>query len=427
MLGTAGYMSPEQVRGAAVDHRADLFALGAILYELLSRAAARSAASRAPRRWRPSSTNRRPICARPDRPVPPALTRIIERCLEKHPAARFQTASDLAFALETVADGSSLSNAGASVAAAPAARRGWIAWAAAALLLVSLGPLAYQRLRERAPEARPIRFQIPPTVESSGPSNFSVSPDGRHLAFFALGADGLTRIWIRAMDAFEVRPLAGTEVFPLAPPPFWSPDSRFIAFDSGGKLKKIDIAGGPPETLCELPSVAVGGTWNRDGDIVIGNTIGGLFRLRETGGALTPVTALDPARKEEFHLLPTFLPDGRHFIYLRVSPAARESSGTYVGTLDAAPAEQQATRLLPYAVGMTYAPAVDSGSGHLLFLREGTLMAQPFDEKSVGDRRSSGAGHAARRLIQGRRPVRGVGQRPVDLPHRRRRHATRLG
>ena len=150
-------------------------------------------------------------------------------------------------------------------------------------------------------------------------------------------------------------------------------------FDTGGKLKKFDVSGGPPQTLCDLPSLAVGGSWNRDGDIIVGSLDGGLLRVRETGGAATPVTVLDPARKEEFHLLPTFLPDGRHFVYLRVSPSAPETSGTYVGTLDAKPDEQSATPLLPYAVGITYAPATDSGPGHLLFLREGTLLAQPFD------------------------------------------------
>jgi dipeptidyl aminopeptidase/acylaminoacyl peptidase len=122
----------------------------------------------------------------------------------------------------------------------------------------------------------------------------------------------------------------------------------------------------------------VGGSWNRDGDIIFGN-FGGLLHVRETGGAASPITTLDASRKEEFHLLPTFLPDGRHFVYLRVSPSAHEASGTYVGTLDAKPDAQSAERLMPYAVGVTYAAAVDSGRGRLLFLREGALMAQPFD------------------------------------------------
>jgi Tol biopolymer transport system component len=169
------------------------------------------------------------------------------------------------------------------------------------------------------------------------------------------------------------------------PPPFWSPDGRFVAFDAGGKLKKLDVTGGLPQTLCDLPGVAVGGSWNRDGDIIVGNTSGGLLRIRETGGAALPITALDPARtrKEENHLLPTFLPDGRHFVYLRVSPGAPEASGAYIGTLDAKPDAQGAQRLMPYEVGLTYAAAVDSGPGRLLFLRDGTLMAQPFDARRL--------------------------------------------
>ncbi|MSO30757.1 MAG: serine/threonine-protein kinase [Acidobacteria bacterium] len=381
VLGTVGYMSPEQVRGLAVDHRADLFALGAVLYELVS-------GQRAFRRDTAAETmaailNEHPPDLRATgRPIPPALTRIIERCLEKSPTARFQTASDLAFALDALSDASG--SAGAVGVAAEPRRRGWIAWGAAALLLVTLAPLAYQRVRERpAAVPLPMRFQIPPIVDLSGPGNFSVSPDGRYLAFFGVGADGIQRIWIRALDSLEVRSLPGSEAFGTVPPPFWSPDSRFLAFDAGGKLKKLDMSGGPPHTLRDLPSLAVGGSWNRDGDIIVGSLGGGLLRVRETGGVVSPVTVLDRARKEEFHLLPTFLSDGRHFVYLRISPSAPEAGATYIGTLDAKPDEQSATRLLPYAVGVTYAPATDSGPGHLLFLREGTLLAQPFDSKRL--------------------------------------------
>jgi len=129
--------------------------------------------------------------------------------------------------------------------------------------------------------------------------------------------------------------------------------------------------------------VAVGGSWNREGDIIFGNTAGGLLHVRDTGGVASQVTVLDPSRKEEFHLLPTFLPDGRHFVYLRISPGAPDASGVHVGTLDAKSDEQSAQRLLPYEVGLAYAAAQDSGPGHLLFLREGTVMAQPFDEKRL--------------------------------------------
>src|SRR6185295_14061009 len=156
--------------------------------------------------------------------------------------------------------------------------------------------------------------------------NFGLSSDGRHLAFMGLGSDGVARLWIRAMDSLEVRSLPGSETEGITPPPFWSPDGRFVAFDAG-KLKKLDVTGGLPQTLCDLPGVAVGASWNRDGDIIVGNTSGGLLRVRETGGAAVPITAPDPSRKEEAHMLPSFLPDGRHFVYVRLSPGVPEASG----------------------------------------------------------------------------------------------------
>ena len=380
VLGTVGYMAPEQVRGLPVDHRADLFALGAILYELLScrRAFARDTAPET----MAAILKEDPPELNAATPMPPALVRIVNRCLQKSPSTRFQTASDLAFALESVSDTSSASTA--TLAGRSRAYRGWLGWGAALLLFATLAPLVYQHLRERPLALSAIRFQIPPTVEFAGPGNFGLSPDGRHLAFVARGPDGTARLWIRNMDSLEVRSLPGSETGDTAPPPFWSPDGRFVAFDAGGKLKKVDITGGLPQTLCDLPSgsVAVGGSWNRDGDIIFGN-FGGLMHVRETGGAASPITTLDPSRKEEFHLLPTFLPDGRHFVYLRVSPSAPEVGGTYIGTLDTKPEAQSAQRLMPYAVGVTYAASVDSGPGRLLFLREGTLMAQPFDAQRL--------------------------------------------
>jgi Tol biopolymer transport system component len=312
-------------------------------------------------------------------PVPPALARIVERCLEKNPSARFQTASDLAFALSGVPDASSAPGTGRIGAPRRLRHIGWLGWGLATLLLATLAPFAYRHARERPATPDPVRFQVPPIVELGGPGNFSMSPDGRRLVFVGRGSDGIARLWIRALNSLEVRPLPGSETGDSAPPPFWSPDGRFLAFDAGGKLKKLDVAGGLPQTLCDLPSVAVGGSWNREGDILVGNLSGGLLRVRETGGTASPVTALDPSRKEEFHLMPTFLPDGRHFVYLRIAPGTPDNRGAYIGTLDAAPEAQSTQRLMPYAVGLTYAPSGDSDAGRLLFLRDGTLMAQPFD------------------------------------------------
>jgi eukaryotic-like serine/threonine-protein kinase len=384
LLGTVGYMAPEQIRGLTVDHRADLFAFGAVLYELLSglRAFRRDTAAET----MTAILNDDPPHLLSGKPtIPPALVRLVDRCLEKSPSARFQTASDLAFALDAVRDASGAAHA---VPHASKPYRAWLGWGLAALLLLTLTPLAYQRVRERAAAPRLMRFQIPPTVEISESGVISLSPDGRQLAFVGLGPDGITRLWIRAMDSLDVRPLPGSETA-IGPPFFWSPDGRFIAFDAGGKLKKLDVSGGPPQTLCDLTGVAVGGSWNRDGDIIVGQAPGGLLRVRDTGGVPSPLTALDPARKEDFHLMPSFLPDGRHFVYLRVSARTPETSGTYIGTLDEKPEEQSTHRLMPYEVGLAYAPSNDSGPGRLLFVREGTLMAQPFDATRLalaGDR-----------------------------------------
>ena len=376
VLGTVGYMAPEQVRGLPLDHRADLFTFGAIVYELLS---GRRAFSRntSPETMTAILNEDPPALDSAASPVPPALVRIVDRCLEKSPSVRFQSATDLAFALEGVSVSSSAPTTAHD--RRPRIDRTWLGWGAAAVLLVALAPVVYQHLRERPPVPSATRFQIPPTVDFGGPGNFALSPDGRQLVFVARGSDGVSRLWIRSMESLEVRALPGSEANDTTPPPFWSPDSRFVAWDAGGRLKKLDVSGGPPQTLCDLPGVAVGGSWNRDGDIIVGNAAGGLLRVRETGGIASPITVLDPTRKEEFHLLPSFLPDGKHFVYLRISPGDPEASGTYVGTLDARPEEQGRQRLMPYDVGMTYAPAVDSGPGRLLFIHEGTLIAQPFD------------------------------------------------
>jgi Tol biopolymer transport system component len=172
--------------------------------------------------------------------------------------------------------------------------------------------------------AEPMRLQITPPATLAPEGSFALSPDGRHLAFAALGSDGIARLWVRALNAFEARSLVGTESSYVRPF-FWSPDSRFIAFESGGKLRKTDVSGGPPQTICDLSGILVGGSWNSDGVITPGNSSGGLQRVSAAGGAKSPLTEPNRSRQETNHTYPTYLPDGRHFLYLCTSGKPEDS------------------------------------------------------------------------------------------------------
>ncbi len=238
--------------------------------------------------------------------------------------------------------------------------------------------------REKTPAlAEPMRLQIelPDRVYLVPPGNLALSPDGRNLAFFAMGSDGVTRLWVRPLNSLEARPLFGTETnYPAAI--IWSPDSCFIAFATGDKLKKIDVSGGLAQTICDLSGYAVGGSWSRDGVIIFGSSNGGLMRVSATGGAVSPLTKLNSARQETWHDSPVFLPDGQHFLYCR-SSGLPNYTGVYVGSLNSQPEEQGSNQLIATNFGPIYLPSQNSGPGQLLFLREQTLMAQPFDDKHL--------------------------------------------
>ena len=156
---------------------------------------------------------------------------------------------------------------------------------------------------------------------------FAVSPDGRRLVFAAEGPDGAISLWLRSMNALEPVSLPGTEVFTIVPPMVWSPDSRFIAYDATGSLKKVNVDGGTPQTICPLPGTAVGGSWNARGDILMGNSSGGLVWCDASGSNPVVVSTVDAA-KQEVHLVPSFLSDGRHFVYLRITRTRPEASGS---------------------------------------------------------------------------------------------------
>jgi Tol biopolymer transport system component len=196
----------------------------------------------------------------------------------------------------------------------------------------------------------------------------------------------MIRLWIRSFDAPEVRPLIGTEaeVAQVIPPMFWSPDSQFIAFYADGKIMKVSRAGGTvPEVVCEVPGTAVGGSWNERGDIIAGNTGGGLTRCSVAGGPSSTITAVNATGPPPVdHLLPSFLPDGRHFVYFQAWRGDASRSGIYLGDLDLSPDKQPQERLVATGFGGVFVGG-DDDAGHLLFVRDGTLLAAPFDGRRL--------------------------------------------
>jgi eukaryotic-like serine/threonine-protein kinase len=375
VMGTLGYMSPEQLKGRAVDQRSDIFSFGAILYEMLSGRRAFHGESAAEtmsailREDPPELSNR-------NKNVSPGIERLVNRCLEKNPEARFHSASDLAFALEALSVGGvpSDQNAASTVSVPttlkPSEYLSWIIAAVAVVgLLATLGFfIAKERNTQIDESVLRLSVALPENITMSGTiPTVVVSPDGRRLAFVAT-KDGENLLWVRPLDSFTPQLLGSIDSGGAPSPPFWSPDSRFIAFFSGGKLKKIDAAGGPPQIICDFPA-ARGGTWNREGVIIVGSTAGPLYRVSQAGGEPTLLTSLDESRFETSHRWPYFLPDGQHFLYFARTGKV-ETTGIHVGSLNSKDTKQ----LMPSVVSVAYAHP-----GFLLFLRNDTLLAQPFD------------------------------------------------
>jgi DNA-binding winged helix-turn-helix (wHTH) protein/Tol biopolymer transport system component len=257
------------------------------------------------------------------------------------------------------------------------------AWFTAGVICAS-GVVLLMIPRKAMPTPSVVRAQIAPGVLLSEASVFALSPDGQQIVFAGAGLDGVTRLWIRRMDAEVARPLPGTEALGgFIPLMFWSPDGQSIAFSPPGQLQRIDLRGGAPHTVCDLPFGAIAGSWNADDVIVVGQPTGGLLRCPAAGGAASEVTHLDATKGENVHLFPSFLPDGRHFLYLSVSRAAPEHSGVYLGSLDQAPSALRRDRLVATGFGAAYARSALGSIGHVVFLQEQTLFAQEFDERSL--------------------------------------------
>ncbi len=363
ILGTAAYMSPEQAHGKPADRRADIWAFGVVLFEMLTGRNAFSGQS-------VSDTLAAVLKSEVDwqalpAGTPLAIRTLLRQCLAKDRKRRLQAIGDARLAIEE--------HLAHPAEAAPPTTRSWAPWGIAALLAVAL---LITLLRPGSTPTAAIQASIllPEQTDfhllGSSPGTPALSPDGSKMAI-TLNRNGQWMLYVRDLDQLETRPLAGTEG---AQYPFWSPDSRWLGyFTNQGKLSKIEVAGGLPIAIADMPD-GKGGTWSRDGIILFTpDGIQPIFRVSANGGPVAPVTRIDAAQGENSHREPEFLPDGRHFLFVArgrsISGAAGRGAAICVGSLDGQPPKV----LMPAESQATFV------AGHLLFLQGGGLVARPFD------------------------------------------------
>ena len=365
IVGTFQYMSPEQVEGKEVDGRSDIFSLGAVLYEMVTGKKAFEGKSQLS--VASAILEKEPTPISTIKPMtPPALDHAIRRSLAKGPGERWQSAYDVKIELEWIAQGGS----GIPTAGKPKGSA-WVAWLLA-LILSGTALFVAGYFSRSIPQGQPMRTSLsatpdaPFTFSLSIPGSMAISPNGRLLTFTAKAKQAAPQLWVRSLDSLASHPLAGTE---NAFAPFWSPDSRWIAFFSNGKLKKVEASGGPVETLCDAPT-GRGGTWSRDGLLLFSPNISQpLYQIASTGGTARPLTQMDAARQEVTHRWPQFLPDGKHYLFF-VRASTPGMTGVYVGVLGS----DQHSQVLSGLTNAVYAEP-----GYLLFGRGDVIIAQPFD------------------------------------------------
>ena len=356
LLGTAAYMSPEQAREQHVDRRTDVWAFGCVLFEMLTGRAVfegettveiLAAVVKADPDW-----GRLPVS------TPEAIQRLLRRCLQKDVRLRLHDIADARLEIEEAAREPPLEGRAAG-------NGGWerkpAAWALATVAVVAALTAMLSRIDESKPPSPEMRVEIA-TASTTDPISLQVSPDGRQVVFVAT-FEGRPRLWLRRLDDLAAWALTGTD---FAAHPFWSPDGRSLAFFADQRLKRLDLDGGAVQPLARV-GVGLGGTWTRDGQILFSaRPASPILRVSDVGGEVAPVTRVQPGQVG--HRFPQVLPDGSHFIYY--SAGTPETAGIYVARMDGS----DARRLVP-----TDSAGVFASSGHLLFIKQGTLHALRFD------------------------------------------------
>jgi serine/threonine protein kinase len=367
VIGTIQYMSPEQIEGKPADARSDLFALGAVLYEMLTGTRPFLGKSQISVASAILEHNPEPLSA--VQPLTPAsLEYVVNTCLAKNPDERFQNAHDVALQLRWIAQRAS-SSSSAAQPGAQAHSRERIAWLVAAVLAVLLIGLAAWWRGSRAPETISY-FDAPLSFEAQ---DVVIAPNGHTVVISGHGESQRNNVlWIYEPGSQEAKPIPGTEGANF---PFWSADGRSLGFFADGKLKRMDLAGGPVQALCDAPT-GRGGTWNKDGVILFtpNGLLGvGLYRIPASGGTPVQISSPDRSLNEDSHRWPFFLPDGVHYLYSAINLSGQqELQSIYMGALDS-----NEKRLVIRARGN--AAYVDLG--YLFFYRDRTLFAQRFDLK----------------------------------------------
>ena len=375
ILGTAAYMSPEQARGKTVDKRTDIWSFGCVLYECLT--GQQLFAGETVSDTIAKILEREPDWSALAPAVPASVRHVLQKCLEKDARKRLRDIGDARIELEG-ALAQRTSSAGLGVApasmASPRQRSQLVlAWGAAGVFAVAAVVLAIPHVFRQPANPHAVRFTVTApegTTLVPDAAESAISPDGLSMVMTAVDSAGTSYLWVRPLDSFNARQLAGTDNASL---PFWSPDGRFIGFFADGKLKKIPAGGGTAEVLCDANN-GRGGNWSPNGVIIFAPAgQGPIVRVSANGGDTAPVTTLDSTRHETGHRFPCFLPDGNHFLYVAL-PAHQGKFDIIVGSLDG----KGRRTLLGSSGGAIYAEP-----GHVLFLRNQTLMAQRFDPRSL--------------------------------------------